>query len=112
MARLLLDEQMPRRLAAYLPGHDVRTVQGMGWTSLKNGALLNASERDFDLLLTVDYGIRFQQSVVGRQIAVVVIRTYRSRLQDLVPFIELIAAAIEAAQPGTVTEIDLKPLQR
>lgn len=112
MARLLLDEQMPRRLADFLTGHVVRTVQEMGWTSLQNGALLKAAEPEFDVLLTADYGIQFQQSVVGLQIAVVVIRSYRIRLQDLLPFVEIIAAAVEEARPGRVTQLDLKSLQR
>lgn len=111
MARLLLDEQIPRRMAGQFPDHVVRSVRGMGWASLSDGALLSAAESDFDVLLTADKGFRFQQSVLGRGIAVVIIRSYRTRFADLLPHVGLIAEAIDNAQPGTVTEVDLKPFQ-
>lgn len=111
MARLLLDEQMPQRLAAHFPAHLVHSVREMGWASLPDGSLLAAAESSFDVLLTADKGFRFQQSVLGRRIAVVIIRSYRIRFPDLLPHIERINESIENAQPGTITEVDLKPFQ-
>ena len=52
--RLLLDECVPKRLKRELPGHEVRTVQDMGWAGIKNGALLALADGQFDTLLTVD----------------------------------------------------------
>ena len=83
----------------------------MGWTSLTDGLLLTAAESEFDVLVTADRGIRFQQSVRGRTIAVVIIRSFRIRLPDLLPHTDRIAEAIQGARPGTVTEVDLRPLQ-
>jgi hypothetical protein len=61
--RLLLDECMPRRLKQELFGHDVSTVQEMGWAGIKNGALLQLASGSFDALLTVDQGIEYQQNL-------------------------------------------------
>lgn len=55
--RVLLDECVPRQLRRELPGHDVRTVQEMGWTGTENGALLHLANGRFDVLLTVDQRI-------------------------------------------------------
>lgn len=59
--RLLLDECIPKRLKRELLGHEVRTVQDMGWSGIKNGALLRLADGRFDALLTVDQGIEYQQ---------------------------------------------------
>ena len=70
--RLLLDECVPKRLKRELRGHDGKTVQDMGWTGIKNGALLRLADGQFDALLTVDQGIAYQQNLSGLSISVVV----------------------------------------
>jgi predicted nuclease of predicted toxin-antitoxin system len=63
--RVLLDEQLPRQLAQALPGHEVRTVQQQGWAGLGNGELLRrAAEAGFEVFLTADQNLEFQQSLV------------------------------------------------
>jgi predicted nuclease of predicted toxin-antitoxin system len=71
--RLLLDECVPRRLRRELPNHEVRTVPEMGWAAKENGELLRLAESHFDVLITADQKLRYQQSVSGRNIAVVVL---------------------------------------
>lgn len=60
--RVLLDECVPRALRQDLPGHDVKTVGEAGWAGVKNGALLRLAETAFDVLLTVDRNLEYQQN--------------------------------------------------
>lgn len=70
--RILLDESVPRRLGFGLAPHFVRSVQTMGWAGLKNGALLAAASGDFDVLVTADRNMRYQQNARQLPIAVIV----------------------------------------
>ncbi len=67
--RLLIDECLPRALKLHFRGHACHTVQEMGWSGKKNGALLDAAERDFDVLVTIDQGIQRQQNLANRKLA-------------------------------------------
>jgi len=89
--RLLLDENLPKRLKQDYPDHDVSTVRDQGWNGLKNGMLLKAlTAAGFDALLTFDKNLQFQQNFKGYTIAVIVlqapINTYQvlTRLSDQV----------------------------
>ncbi|MGE0597829.1 MAG: DUF5615 family PIN-like protein [Dehalococcoidia bacterium] len=108
MARLLLDEQMPRRLKQSLIGHSVFTVQDMRWSGLKNGALLRRAESIFDVLITMDKSIQFQQSVSGLEIGVLVLRAKSNSLQTLRPHVKLIGEVASQITPGTVFELELR----
>lgn len=70
--KILIDENLPRYLKRVLAGHDVSTVQEMGWSGIKNGELLKLAEPGFDLFLTADKNIRYQQNLTGRQLAIIV----------------------------------------
>jgi len=70
--KLLLDECIDRRFAKDLGGHDVRTVPQMGWAGIKNGALLTLAESEFDVFVTVDRNLSFQQNLPEFNIAVLV----------------------------------------
>ena len=71
---ILFDHGTPRGLARALPGHTIHTARGRGWDTLGNGALLGAAENAaFDLLLTTDRRMRYQQNLAGRDIALVVL---------------------------------------
>jgi Domain of unknown function (DUF5615) len=61
--KLLLDECVDRRFAGELPGHDVKTVPQMGWAGIKNGVLLTLAEAEFDVFITVDRNLSFQQNL-------------------------------------------------
>jgi hypothetical protein len=84
--RILLDECAPRRLRRELPGHDVHTVQEMGWSGEKNGDLLRLmTGQGFELLLTVDQSIGHQRNLQGSSVAVIVLIAVSNRLADLLP---------------------------
>ena len=82
--RILIDECIDERFRNFLPGHDCQTVRYGGLAGLKNGDLLEAAERaKFEVFLTVDQGIEYQQNLTGRQIAIVIFRAKSNRLKDL-----------------------------
>ncbi len=85
--RLLLDECVPKRLKHELLGHEVQTVQDMGWAGITNGALLKLANGRFDALLTVDQGIEHQQNLSGLKISVVVMLAASNDVDDLRPLL-------------------------
>jgi hypothetical protein len=102
---ILFDHGTPRGLSQELPGHAVTTAKEMGWEQLNNGDLLKAAEEaDFHMLLTTDQRIRYQQNLTNRKIAILVLSgtTKWSRVQL---HRDRIAAAVEAAIPGSYTEV-------
>ena len=80
--RILLDESLPRPLTKLLTGHEVRTVTELRWTGLKNGALLTRAANSFDVLLTADQNIEFQQNLIKLPVAVVVLVADTNRLES------------------------------
>jgi len=103
--RILFDHGTPRGLARELPGHTVTTAKAMGWEQLNNGDLLQAAEEAaFNMLLTTDQRIRYQQNLTGRKIAILVLsgttKWSRVRLHC-----DRIAAAVDAATPGSYAEV-------
>ena len=98
--RLLLDECVPKRLQRELHGHDAQTVQDMGWAGIKNGALLRLADGQFDALLTVDQGIRYQQNLSGLTISVVVMVAPSNDVDDLRPLLPAVEEALAELRPG------------
>jgi hypothetical protein len=84
---VLLDECVPRQLRRDLVGHEVRTVLETGWAGTKNGELLKRAEADFDVLLTTDQGIGFQQNLKSPSIAVIVVAVGSNDVNVLRPFV-------------------------
>ena len=72
--KVLIDENLPRKLAHHLKGHECRTVAECGWAGKKNGELLSLAEPEFDGLLTLDKNIAYQQDLKSGRIAVLIIR--------------------------------------
>lgn len=103
--RVLLDECLPRKLKSDLTEHEVRTAQEEGWAGLKNGALLRAANARFDVLLTVDRNIEFQQNLVGLRIAVVAMVAKSNRYRDLRPMVARVREALPTAKPGQVLRV-------
>jgi predicted nuclease of predicted toxin-antitoxin system len=87
--KLLLDEQVPRQLAASFPAEfDVRTVQQMGWAGTKNGQLLQwASDHKFVALVTADKNMEYQQNHAELSVMVIVLIAHGNRLQELEPLV-------------------------
>ncbi len=73
--RILFDQGTPVPLRRELAGHSVATAYEMGWSALKNGELLKAAEADFDVFVTTDRSLRYQQNLIGRRLAILVLPT-------------------------------------
>jgi hypothetical protein len=102
--RILFDHGTPAPLRAFLVEHLIQRTQDLGWDTLSNGELLtNAEEAGFDLLLTTDKNIRYQQNLAGRKIAIVVLGT--SQWPVLRLHAARVAAAVAAAAPGSYSEV-------
>jgi hypothetical protein len=103
--RVLLDECLPRKLKSELTEHEVRTAQEQGWSGLKNGALLQVASGHFDVLLTVDRNIAFQQNFQGLRIAVVAMVAKSNRFRDLRPMMAQVRLALPKAKRGEVLRV-------
>ncbi len=104
--RILLDECVNQRLRNYLPGHDCESAEYAGFAGLKNGELLNAAESaHFDVLLTVDRGLEYEQNLAGRRIAVVIFRTKSIALQELLLHVPACLAVLDSIKPGEIAKV-------
>lgn len=104
---ILFDHGAPRGLARALPGHTVITAQTRGWDRLSNGSLLSAAEEAaFDLLLTTDQRIRYQQNLAGRKIAIVCL-TGTTKWSRVRLHLERVADVVNATAPGSYTEVEI-----
>jgi hypothetical protein len=104
--RVLLDECVPRKLRRELPGHEVRTVAEMGWFGAKNSALLRLAALEFDVFLTVDQGIPFQQNLAGVDLALVIVRAPSNDIEDLRPAMPQVLRVLETIQAGQVVHVE------
>jgi predicted nuclease of predicted toxin-antitoxin system len=105
--RILLDECVPVALKRNLIslGHECQTVREAGFAGKKNGELLTLAERRWDVLLTTDRKIEYQQDMIGRKIGILVLRAKTNRLQDLLPILPTCAQALLTIRPGQVVEV-------
>lgn len=104
--RILLDESMPHRIARSLPGHDVETVQQMGWTSVGNGELLRrAAAAGFGAVITMDQNLEYQQNVARTGIGVIVLLAPSNRMVDVLPLAPEVREALTILQPGQVLRV-------
>ena len=105
--KILLDECVDQRLAREIQGHLVSTVPEMGGASFKNGELLKRAEREFDVFVTVDRNLAFQQNIPKFQIAVVLLHASSNRLAALKPLIPVFLDVVPSAPKGQVTRRQL-----
>jgi hypothetical protein len=103
--RPLLDEQLPTGLAAELLGHTVDTVSGRGCSGIKNGELLRRMSGQYDVLVTMDRSIEFQQRISTLPFGIVLVRTRSNRMEDLRPLVPSILSALAAVNPGRIRRI-------
>src|ERR1700676_2024460 len=105
--RVLIDECLPAELRDLLAefSYECETVRGAGLGSKKNGELLTLAEGSWDVLVTSDKSIRFQQNMAGRKIAVLMLRAKSTRIADLIPLIPACAEALELIRPGEVRAV-------
>lgn len=101
--RILFDQGTPLPLRDALATHEVRTAYELGWSTMRNGELLAEAERQFDLLVTTDQSLRFQQNLQGRRLTVLVLPTtswpvLRGRVAEIV-------ATVNALRPGEFRQL-------
>jgi hypothetical protein len=103
---ILFDHGTPAPLRSFLTGHTVRDAKAQGWDTLKNGDLLTAAEAaGFDVLVTTDKNIRYQQNLTVRTIAIIVLGNAQWPVLRL--HVARVVAAVNAATPGGFTEVDI-----
>jgi hypothetical protein len=105
--KIILDESVPQKLRLLIEGgHTVVTAWFQGWSGFKNGALLDAAEdAGFDLFITADQELSYQQNLTRRKMALVVLST--NNWSIIQAHIAQIMAAIDAAKPGSYTEVEI-----
>ena len=106
MSKVLLDECIPRPLSQSLEGHIVRTVPEMGWASVSNGALIKLAEAQFEVFITVDKGILYQQNLTSTILGFLVLRAHSNRLEDLLPMTSDILNALKTINPGDIIQLE------
>jgi predicted nuclease of predicted toxin-antitoxin system len=103
--KILLDECVDWRLSRALTGHEVKGARQMGWNAIKNGELLALASKYFDIFLTVDMNLVFQQNIRELPIPVVVLQAPTSRLVDLLPLVPKLLETIDSARHRVITVI-------
>ncbi|MFN0317802.1 MAG: DUF5615 family PIN-like protein [Burkholderiales bacterium] len=102
---MLVDECVDWRLCRDIVGHEVKTAKQMGWSAIKNGELLALAQREFDVFVTVDRNLSFQQNLPNFSIAVIVLRARSDHLADLQKLIPELLTVLPVAKPGIVTYV-------
>ena len=104
--KILLDENLPHALRHELQTHDVFTVQYMGWSGVKNGALMAlAASNGFNVMVTMDNGVPYQQDVAGLPLALIVLQAASNDIDDLRPLINRLLESLQHVPPKTVVWI-------
>jgi hypothetical protein len=104
--RVLFDNGTPRPIARSLPGHEITYARRAGWHELSNGELIQkAEDAGYDVFLTTDKNIRYQQNLEGRRIAIVVLQNQQWPMVQL--HLDRIATAVNSSTPGSYTEVDI-----
>ena len=104
--KVLLDECIPRKFQNAFPEHECKTVPDAGLAGEKNGTLLSRAEAaGFDLFVTMDKGLQYQQNLAGRSIATLILRARSNRLDDLLPLVEACRAVMRTINPGEMKRV-------
>jgi hypothetical protein len=101
--KVFLDECVDWRLSRELTGHEVKTARQMQWTTIQNGELLSLAAEHFDVFVTVDRNLSFQQNLDAFPIAVIVLHAETNRLADLRVLVPDLLTVIQNARPGVAT---------
>jgi len=104
LRRVLLDENVDRQLVPLFdPAFEVVTARGRGWDGLKNGDLLRAAAAEFEVFVTMDRNLPYQQNLMALELAVVVVRSVSNAFVDVVPLMPRLNAAVREAKAGGAT---------
>jgi predicted nuclease of predicted toxin-antitoxin system len=103
--RVLLDECLPRKLKHQFSGHEVATVQEKGWSGTKNGALMKLANGLFDVFVTADQNLQYQQNLAYTEIAVVVLVIPNTRIETIMPLMPQVNRVLESVVKGEVVRV-------
>ena len=105
--RVLIDECTPRALKTHLMhhGHECLTVQEAGWSGKQNGELLSLAEAAFDVLVTIDTNLHYQQNPTSRRIGILILRSSSNRLEHLRQYFPACVAALDKIKPGEIVQV-------
>jgi predicted nuclease of predicted toxin-antitoxin system len=103
--KVLLDECLDWRLRRDLPDHEVKTVQELGWAGIKNGRLLALAQGSFQVFITGDRNLSFQQNVASFSLVVVVLKAESIRLIHTRPLMPKLLAMLPSLKPGQIVSI-------
>ena len=104
--RLLLDEQVPRRLKRSFAGHNVQTVREMGWNGKSNGELLALARDEFDAFIKLDRKLEYQQNITDEDIPIIVLITRRNNIEYLQPLVPAVLEALKNPNRGEIVHIE------
>ena len=104
--KILLDECLPRKLKRSIQGHNCMTVPEAGFAGRKNGMLLSLAESSgFDIFLTIDEGLEYQQNLDKRKIAIIMIRAKSNRLADVLPHLPACLSLLSTIRAGQFARV-------
>jgi hypothetical protein len=103
--KILIDECLDWRLCRSLPQHACRSVQAMGWSGIRNGTLLKIAQEQFDVFITGDLNLQFQQSTHSFNLAIIVLAGGGTRLSDTEPLMSKVAEVLSDLAPGEIMRI-------
>ena len=103
--RILLDESLPRDLSALLIGHEATTVRAAGWSGIRNGDLLALAANQFDVFVTADRNLEFQQNLATLPIAIVILVVRRTRIQAIKPIVPELIRLLNYIPPRTLRKV-------
>jgi predicted nuclease of predicted toxin-antitoxin system len=103
--RILLDENLPADLAAEFAGHEVATVTRLGWQGIKNRELLRRAQGRFDVLVTMDRNLEFQQNIAGFEVTILVLLAPSNRMVHLRPLVPAILTTLKTVRPGELRRV-------
>lgn len=105
--KILFEEDTPYPLNRHLSGHEITTVPKMGWAGIKNGTLLGLVEEEgFEVFLTCDQNLEYQQTLGRRPFAIVVFKVPNKRMETLLPLVPQLLALLPTVQPGLVYHVE------
>lgn len=107
--KILLDESVPRLLKVRLPQLNISTVQEMGWTGIQNGELLRRAEELFDVFITADQNLRYQQQLTGRKLAILVLPS--NQVPVVAQLVTVVESLLMTVQSGTVIDVPFSQTQ-
>jgi len=105
--RVLLDECLPRRLEREFTEHEATTVPEVGWAGKKNGELIRLATGQFEVFVTIDQNLTFQQNLSTVAIAIVMLAAPDNRLETLKPLIPQVQEALRTIKPGDVVRVSV-----